>query len=1113
MLQTVEQLCANAAQWPAEQLRSVCRLFGKLAPDLSHSRMNSQAVSTVSRRQVRLALASLYRTMCARWPRDECSHAAASEPDAGQRLSDDTHAHTCDMRALGELALRLNSYDKKYVEQPDFGERLDAFRALCSLFSDALSQSVSQSLSTDSGHSSQSKSLHYPLDAGQLLFQNALFTLKHSEDLSLRVQSSQIVQQALEALHPHLEQPVNDALAHASGGASGGEFVFRGLVSSLLLPELLDGLRSLRNEQVRCEYIGLLGLLVRRFARASELEELLPLADAAEPDNDFFEIVRALQVAKRTKAIRRLVRALDGTATAPDASIATPSTSNSSTTAPQQQSSFRFTSSSSSIEHVLVPIVSYFITDASFAKYPLLQQNCFEALAALARRLPWRPYSLLLQRSLLLLVKASSGADAEVKTLTKTIGAVLDGFSFDLRDDTASTTATSNADNADSQEATPMDVSCSSSAAQQLSTATAPSKQRATILRALTRTFLPLLKKLLEGQTATLADEPKELTSSSAQSKGRGSSSGTRSGARSSGSLTVIPLAVAFVKLLKKLPQSTLDEYVPGIVMRLVAGLKSRSTESRETTCATLRRVSLALGVKYIPLLVRELKELLTRGYQVHVLGVAVHVVLKAFALDSKAVLLQPGDLDEVVDRVHQIYLQELFGDVARAKDSNEGPRAPLKEAKSTKAYDVYEMLARFVSNEKLWSLLEPLVRQLESTRQHKQLVKLTTLFRHLSSGLILNTALTVDKSMATVNELLTHTLQLIREKQQQRTGNTEQTAEGQVSRADRRPPDCRLLAPTPKRQGQLASSTTCRWANLHLVLTLALELLLFNLKRGRLDPVAPAHAQLLADLLPPLADCLEQSNVRLLTVAVRCFAWVFRYSSLLEPSFKAVAARSVCQLFVLLRKYSVAVANATGANASGPNEELVRSTFRALTVYVREVHTLALEEEQLRVLIHYAEADLFACVERKQSTALGLLKTLVARKLHSPELLEAVHRTRELAVTAESAQTQLEARLVVLHFLLEYPIRARERVRTIEFFASQLQYGVESGRRSALEMLHLVIKHFPARLLDSLAPGLIFLPLLLTLANDSSAVCRKLAAALIQQLLARVGICPILYS
>ena len=133
--------------------------------------------------------------------------------------------------------------------------------------------------------------------------------------------------------------------------------MFRGLISSLLLPELFDGLRSLRSEQVRCEYVGLLGLLVRRFPRVAELADLVPLTDTSDPENDFFEIVRTLQVAKRTKAIRRLVRALE--------------------TGPT--SSHRQFSASTS-NKALLPIVSYFVTDASFAKYPLLQQNCLEAV-------------------------------------------------------------------------------------------------------------------------------------------------------------------------------------------------------------------------------------------------------------------------------------------------------------------------------------------------------------------------------------------------------------------------------------------------------------------------------------------------------------------------------------------------------------------------------------------------------------------------------------------------------------------------------------------------------------------------------------------------------------
>lgn len=60
-------------------------------------------------------------------------------------------------------------------------------------------------------------------------------------------------------------------------------------------------------------------------------------------------------------------------------------------------------------------------------------------------------------------------------------------------------------------------------------------------------------------------------------------------------------------------------------------------------------------------------------------------------------------------------------------------------------------------------------------------------------------------------------------------------------------------------------------------------------------------------------------------------------------------------------------------------------------------------------------------------------------------------------------------------------------------------------GRISTLEMLTLMLKNFPERLILEYA-GYFFIPLVMMLINDDSAVCRKMAAATVKLLLQGVN-------
>lgn len=88
-----------------------------------------------------------------------------------------------------------------------------------------------------------------------------------------------------------------------------------------------------------------------------------------------------------------------------------------------------------------------------------------------------------------------------------------------------------------------------------------------------------------------------------------------------------IPVALAVVKLLKKLPENMLQENIQGVFMKLCTFLKSRLESVRRVTRETLQNIMVTLGTSYMSMLLNEMTALLTQGFQVHVLIYTIHAI------------------------------------------------------------------------------------------------------------------------------------------------------------------------------------------------------------------------------------------------------------------------------------------------------------------------------------------------------------------------------------------------------------------------------------------------------------------------------------------------------
>lgn len=88
-----------------------------------------------------------------------------------------------------------------------------------------------------------------------------------------------------------------------------------------------------------------------------------------------------------------------------------------------------------------------------------------------------------------------------------------------------------------------------------------------------------------------------------------------------------IPVALAVVKLLKKLPDNMLEENLQSVFMKLCTFLKSRLESVRRVTRETLQNIMITLGTSYMSMLLNEMTALLTQGFQVHVLIYTIHAI------------------------------------------------------------------------------------------------------------------------------------------------------------------------------------------------------------------------------------------------------------------------------------------------------------------------------------------------------------------------------------------------------------------------------------------------------------------------------------------------------
>ncbi|CAN7946136.1 unnamed protein product, partial [Ixodes pacificus] len=230
----------------------------------------------------------------------------------------------------------------------------------------------------------------------------------------------------------------------------------------------------------------------------------------------------------------------------------------------------------------------------------------------------------------------------------------------------------------------------------------------------------------------------------------------------------------------------------------------------------------------------------------------------------------------------------------------------------------------------------------------------------------------------------------------------------------------------------------------------------------------------------------------QVVTTSLRCFVRLLRMPL---PSLGSHVQRLGRSLFVLLHRH-------TGASMKqGENMELLTLAFKVVTVLVKEASLFPMEKPQLLVLLSYVERDVHD--HSRQSVAFALLKAVLLRRVEAEEVHELMQKVATMSIVDERAHVRAQCREAYLQYVLDYPMKRRMK-NVVGFFTAQLEYPLESGRLSALEMLHAYSAKFPQKTLQHYS-GTLFVSVAARLVNDPSSSVRRVAAAAVRGLLEKL--------
>ncbi|XP_072378550.1 small subunit processome component 20 homolog [Diabrotica undecimpunctata] len=979
------------------------------------------------------------------------------------------------LKLISELVGELNAFDKKWVDQPDFERRHNAFKK------------VQQYLSEGK--------IDAPL--GIIIIYNCCYFISHESDLSARENSSHTLKKV--AVHLTQNYPRQSDL----------------ILNQTLFNLIRTGFKSVKDE-VRHEYISLLGHLARECPDAHFiLRDLNKYANKADPEVDFFENLIHLQLHRHARALLKFCQITKEQTESPN---------------PRTLTQF------------ILPLASHYLYKEKYVSKNSVIDAAIEAVGVVCRILPWHQYEGVLKFYLLKLSGKLEYQKQLVRLIVVILDAfhfdlrhahydkppvqedknkvfkkrknnknlVLNGTHINKQIDTINksendleTSKTEETEmetdgikesedsneevvedrdnNQEEDEEKDVDEFLESEDEVEDEVEEGAIEEKLKIMEKITilckstatrivRTFeLVLIPKLHKS----LAEMTHHESSHKVNRKKLGFE-------REEEDLLRVPISLALVKLLQKLPESILEQNLPGVFMKACTFLKSHLESVRKVAKETLQKIMITLGPKYLSLLIGEMTPLLGKGFQVHVLVFTIHGVLSCLKEYYK-----PSDLDQILLTVLDFCTTDIFGTLSEEKEVAK-IAVKVAEARHSKSYDTLQILAQFITESCLLDLMLPIKKVLEKSHSFKTAHKAQEALRYIALGLVDNTFVPIESLLKFAYGTSSKSIpQLIPKGPAKKT-------EKEVEKMRREREDCFIIQKIAGNRDlyRLQNVKTSIKTNAHILVEFGLRLCFVMLKREKVRD--ESYKMFIDPFINVFKNCLKSKHIKLSSLTLQSLIWVMKYDL---PSLKLHIKSIVKEIFAILHKY------ASAGLSKGDNFDLVVAAFKAMAVLVREVKYHSIDTNQLKILLLYVEQDIHDY--ERQATAFNLLKAILSRKIDAPELSDVMQKVAELSIVSEMDHVRAQSRAVFHQYLMDYPL-GNTLEKHLGFYISQLGYELRFGRESAIEMIMTLINSFPLEVLKSHSATLL-VTLGARLINDEEPECRKRVAECISAMLRKL--------
>lgn len=182
-----------------------------------------------------------------------------------------------------------------------------------------------------------------------------------------------------------------------------------------------------------------------------------------------------------------------------------------------------------------------------------------------------------------------------------------------------------------------------------------------------------------------------------------------------------------------------------------------------------------------------------------------------------------------------------------------------VSEAKSNKSYDIFHILAEFITESCLLDLILPLKQVLVKTHSHKTIHKVVECLRNVTLGLADNIYIPVEQMLIFLYGVISESIpDLLPEKE------SKQPTEDETRALKRLKQDCFIIPPEPKnRMGVKAAARTTKNVNVHVMVEFGLKLYHILLKREKVT--SAEYKAYLEPFVPLLSKCLKSQYIKVL--------------------------------------------------------------------------------------------------------------------------------------------------------------------------------------------------------------------------------------------------------